>query len=96
MQLLIVVSTPQAGPILVGLIEACRRRGAECGVFFTNDGVKSLGDAAVRTVMRWADRAVVCENSWDRHMEGQNCPVERGSQTDNSLMAGHASKIVSL
>lgn len=96
MQLLFVISTPEAGPILVNLLEACRRRGTDCGVFFTNDGVKSLGDVAVRDAMRWANRAVVCENSWERHMAGQQCPVPQGSQTDNSLMAGHAAKIVSL
>lgn len=96
MELLIDVSSPDAGPLLLGLLGACRRRGTAFGLFFTSDGVRVLGDAAIERASRIATRAVVCEHSWHRFMAGHACPVETGSQMDHSLMAGQAVRIVAL
>jgi hypothetical protein len=43
-----------------------------------------------------AERVVVCEHSWARFMGDTPCPVELGSQTQNSIMVGEADRIVSL
>ena len=45
---------------------------------------------------RGAAKAAACEVSWERYMGDQSCPVEIGSQTNNSAMVGDADKIVSL
>lgn len=96
MDILMVVSNPDSAPILVSVLAACRRRGTRCGLFFTNDGVKALVDSKLRQALPWADQAIVCEHSWHRFMADQPCPVQQGSQTDNSLMVGQAAKILSL
>ncbi len=96
MNLLFVVSTPEAGRVLLPMAAACRRKGLEWGFFFTNDGVQVLADSKVVDAARCAQHSIVCEHSWDRFMGDTECPVELGSQTQNSMMVGEADHIVSL
>lgn len=96
MNILFIVSTPGAGRVLLPMAAACRRKGITWGFFFTNDGVQALTDPNVVEATRSAQQTVVCEYSWDRFMGHQDCPAELGSQTQNSMMVGEASHIVSL
>jgi hypothetical protein len=43
-----------------------------------------------------AAKAAACKVSWERHMGGKACPVEIGSQTNNSAMVGDIDKVISL
>lgn len=95
-QLLFLVTTPEAARILVPLARACRRQGVSWSCFLTHDGVRVLDREEVGAIMRDANRAVACEYSWERFMGARACPVELGSQTDNSIMVGEAAKVVSL
>ena len=96
MDLLFIISTPEAKPVLLPMAAACRRKGLEWGYFFTNDGVKVLGDQEVVDAVHIAEHAVVCEHSWARFMGEADCPITLGSQTQNSVMVGTADHIVSL
>lgn len=96
MDLLIDVSTPDAAPMLVPLLQALHRRGSDWAIFFTNDGVKTLHDAQLVGLMHLAEQAVACEFSWERHMGDAACPVTIGSQTNHSMMAASAARIIGL
>ncbi|WP_275099076.1 hypothetical protein [Sedimenticola hydrogenitrophicus] len=96
MSLLFIVSTPGAGRLLLPLVAACQRKGARWSCFFTNDGVNNLADPDIKEATRCALRVVVCEHSWARYMGEKICPVELGSQTQNSIMVGEAERIISL
>jgi hypothetical protein len=90
------VGSAAGGKLLLPLARACQRRGATFAAFFTHDGVAGLADAALREALGAAERAVVCEESWNHHCPGTACPVELGSQTVNSALMGEARKVVSL
>ncbi|HKK14178.1 MAG TPA: hypothetical protein VKA14_05905 [Gammaproteobacteria bacterium] len=96
MDLMFVVTTAESVRYLAPLTAACERRGLHWSCFFTNDGVKVLGDEQVRSLMKRASGAAVCGDSWDRYMGAADCPVERGSQTEHSAMLGRARRVVSL
>lgn len=96
MELLIVISTPQSAKVAKGLGDAARRAGIDWGVFLTNDGVRILSDPAVAQTLSKASSAYVCKESWKHNMGDAECPVEPGSQTHNSELAGEAKRIVSL
>ncbi|MBZ0093140.1 MAG: hypothetical protein K8F27_13090 [Sulfuricellaceae bacterium] len=96
MDLLFVVSTGQGADILTSLAQACIRKGAEWGCFFTNDGVHLLADSRVLSLMAAASPALACEHSWQRFMAGKNCPVELGSQTNHSALLATASRVVAI
>jgi len=96
MDVVLHVTSAEALPLAVPLAQALGRAGASWGCFLTNDGVRALADDAFRTALEGAARAAVCEHSWDLHMAGQDCPIERGSQTVNSAMMGQAARVVSL
>jgi hypothetical protein len=96
MDLLFFVSTPEAARILVPLAAACRRARRPYACFFTDAGVATLDAAAVRDSAAGAERAVACEESWHRFRATAACPVELGSQTDNSALAGSARHVLSL
>ena len=96
MEILIVISTPQSAKIAKGLGEAALRAGIGWGVFLTNDGVRILSDHSVAETLSKATSAIVCKESWKKHMGDAECPVELGSQTHNSELAGDAKRIVSL
>ncbi|MHB1074685.1 hypothetical protein [Thiobacillus sp.] len=96
MKLLIVVSTDLGGSLLAPLASACLRNNIQWGCFFTNDGVKLLGDPALAILIGQAAQQVACEHSWFRFMGQRKCPVELGSQTNHSAMVGVADNILTL
>ena len=96
MDLLMIISNPNAGPIADGLARAAVRKGLNWGAFFTNDGVKILEDRSIAGVFTDAAQAIACEDSWTHHMGDKTCPIELGSQTNNSLAVSEAGRIISL
>lgn len=96
MDILFHVSTAGGGQLLTPLAAAAARAGIDFGAFFTHDGVIGLGDPALLAALATAQRAVVCEESWQHHFPELRCPVEAGSQTINSALMGTAKKVVSL
>jgi hypothetical protein len=96
LDLLIIVSTPEAGSALLPLARACRRRGLRWTCFFTNDGVRTLEDADIVKAINYAEAPVACEHSWARHLGDAPCPIALGSQTDNSAVVGRAAKVIGL
>ena len=96
LDLLLVVSTDRGAGLLVALASASRRRGKALGCFLTNDGVKLLDDAGVRSALQGARAVVACEYSWVRFMGDAGCPVELGSQTDHSALVARAGSVVAL
>ncbi|HKK05251.1 MAG TPA: hypothetical protein VKA50_05315 [Gammaproteobacteria bacterium] len=96
MDVMYVVSSPDAVPLLLPLLRASRRRGTTWGCFFTDTGVQALDSEEVRDLMSCAAKAVACEFSWERYRHDKPCPVEMGSQTNHSAMAAQARHIVSL
>lgn len=96
MDLLMIVSTPEAEPIACSLALAAGRSELRWGVFLTNDGVKVLSNNEFAEALNGADVAIACQESWQHHMGDDPCPVELGSQTNNSLAVAEAAKIVSL
>lgn len=95
MDILMIISSPDAGPIVDGLARAAVRKGINWGAFFTNDGVKVLEDTAIAEVFADAAQAIACEDSWKHHLGDKICPVELGSQTNNSLAVSEAERIIS-
>ncbi|OIP82002.1 MAG: hypothetical protein AUK37_09900 [Rhodobacterales bacterium CG2_30_65_12] len=96
MDVLLHISTPQAAPIAAALGWALTAHGASWACFMTDDGVKVLADQSFSTAVDHAVRVAVCEHSWDLHMAGQECPVDRSSQTVNSGLMAEAARVVSL
>ncbi len=96
LELLIIISTPESGDIANELGKAARRRDINWAVFFTNDGVLTLADREFAKTVSSASQAIVCQESWQHHMAACDCPVELGSQTNNSALASKAQHIVSL
>ena len=96
MNILLHITTSDAAGIATGLGRALSAAGATWGAFLTNDGVKLLDDPGFAAVRAGAARVAVCEHSWDLHMAGHDCSVERGSQTVNSLLMAEAGRVVSL
>lgn len=96
MDVLLHITTPDAAPIAAGLGWALTAEGASWACFMTNDGVKAMDNEKFSTALDHATRAAVCEHSWDIHMAGKPCPVERGSQTVNSALMAEAARVISL
>jgi hypothetical protein len=96
MKILFEVSSGDAASVLVPLARACDRNAVTWCCFFTGDGVKTLAHDDVLATIARADKAAACEVSWERYMGDEPCPVEIGSQTNNSAMVGDVDKIVSL
>jgi len=94
--LLIIVSTAESGPVLLPLARACRRRDLHWTCFFTNDGVRVLEAPAIVEAIKHADAPIACEHSWARYTEGGDCPIALGSQTDNSAVVARARKVIGL
>lgn len=90
------VSSRDTLPVLLPLLRASRRRGAEWACFFTDCGVETLDNAELRELLKHASQAVACEFSWERYRAGQTCPIESGSQTNNSAMTAQARHVISL
>jgi len=96
MDILLHITTPAAAPIAAALGRALSAKGATWAAFLTNDGVKAMNDVGFAAASKGAARVAVCEHSWDAHMSGQDCPVERGSQTVNSGLMAEATGVISL
>ncbi len=96
MELLIIISTPSSTPIALGLARAANRAGIKWAVFFTNDGVNILQRPDVAEAMAGATTAVACQESWQSFMGDLPCPVQLGSQTNNSLLVSQTRRIISL
>lgn len=97
MDLLFVISTPDAARIAKPLGEACARADLDWGCFFTGDGVVSLKDEAFSDlVASECTEAIVCAEAWKDRMEGHDCPVDLGSQFHHSGLVVKANKVVSL
>ncbi len=96
MDVMYVVSSREAAPVLLPLLRASKRRGATWGCFFTEHGVEVLDDEELRSLVSCAAQAVACEFSWERYRHGAECGVELGSQTTHSAMVAEARHVVSL
>ena len=96
MKILFEVTSPDAARVLVPLARACDRNAVAWSCFFTGNGVKNLAREDVRTTVAGAAKAAACEVSWARYMGDAACPVEVGSQTNNSAMVGDTDTVISL
>lgn len=96
MQLMYLVSNGKALDVLLPLLRASKRLDMEWGCFFTDSGVETLDNPEVRELLASASQAVACEYSWERYRGDRTCPIESGSQTNNSAMTAQARHVVSL
>ena len=96
MDLMYIVSHRDALPVLLPLLRASKRRGVQWSCFFTDSGVEALDSQELQNLLSCAAKAVACEFSWERYRAGTHCPIEAGSQTNNSAMTAEARHIVSL
>lgn len=96
MDLMYMVSSRDALPVLLPLLRASKRRGVQWSCFFTDSGVETLDSEELRGLLTCASQAVACEFSWERYRAGNPCPIESGSQTNNSAMAADAKHMISL
>ncbi len=96
MDLLIIISNPASTAIAAPLAKACGNAGIEWAAFFTNDGVRTLDNGALTEALGSASKAIACQESWQEHMGNADCPVELGSQTNNSTLVGQAHRVLSL
>jgi hypothetical protein len=96
MDLLLHISTADGLRVAEPLAAACDRAGIAWGCFLTGEGVTALGDGGFLAHLTKAQRAVVCEHSWQHHMADRQCPVELGSQTINCQLMAEAARVVSL
>lgn len=96
MDLMYTVSQRDALPILLPLLRASKRRGTQWSCFFTDSGVEALDSNELRHLLTNAAQAVACEFSWERYRGGTPCPIDSGSQTNNSAMTAEARHLVSL
>ncbi|MCW8835695.1 MAG: hypothetical protein OQJ99_04920 [Rhodospirillales bacterium] len=73
------------------------RAGVEWQCFMTNDGVRLLYDETFVAALDGSGRTVVCKHSWGKvGGTDEDCPVEIGSQTNNSAMMANAVRLISL
>jgi len=96
MDLLIIISNPNSGPIITPLAEACGRAGLKWAAFFTNDGVSTLMNDDLVNALNTASDAAVCQESWALHMNDKECPITLGSQTTNSALVSQTDRVLSL
>jgi len=97
MEIMLHITSRDAGKLAVPLMRALSRAEVSWSCFMTNDGAELLRERAFTDALSGADRAVVCEHSWEKLANnGENCPIERGSQTINSTMMAEAERLVSL
>ena len=96
MTILFEVSSGDAASVLVPLARACDRNAVKWSCFFTRDSRQDLVNDEVLATVAGAATAAACEVSWERYMGDRPCPVEIGSQTNNSAMVGDVNKVISL
>ena len=90
------VASDKAAEVLVPLAGACSRNSIPWACFFTGNGVKNLSREDVNEIITGAVKAVACEASWELYMGDDICPIEIGSQTNNSALVGETDKVVSI
>lgn len=95
-KILFEVASDKAADVLVPLAKACNRNSIPWACFFTGNGVKILSSEGVTEIITGAVKAVACEASWELYMGDDTCPIEIGSQTNNSTLVGEADKVVSI
>jgi hypothetical protein len=95
-KILFEVASDKATEVFVPLAAACNRNSVCWACFFTGNGVKILSSGDVNEVITGAVKAVACEASWELFMKHESCPIEVGSQTNNSTLVGEADKVISL
>ena len=96
MDVMLHVTSPEAGVVAIPLMKALGRGGVDWACFVTNDGTELLREEAFVEALQSAGRAVVCEHSWEAFGgSAGDCPIERGSQTINSAMMAEADRVVS-
>lgn len=97
MDLLFVISTPDAATFAAPLGEACVRQDLDWGCFFTGDGVLSLQDTDFSDlVAAHCIEAVACAEAWKARLSTLECPIDLGSQFHHSGLIAKADKVVSL
>ncbi|NVJ92423.1 MAG: hypothetical protein HWE34_12235 [Methylocystaceae bacterium] len=97
MDLLLVISNADATHLAAPLGEACVRADIDWGCFFTGDGVLTLKDEGFADLVAAScDEAVVCAEAWKDRMEGEECPVDLGSQFHHSGLVAKADRVISL
>ena len=97
MEIMLHVTTREAGGLAIPLMRALGRANIDWACFVTNDGAELLADSAFVAALGSAGRTVVCEHSWEAGGGSpETCPIERGSQTINSTMMAEADRVVSL
>ncbi len=97
MEVMVHISSGDGIAVAAPLMRALTRAKVAWGCFVTNDGVRLLADDGIIEALGGADRAVVCEHSWEKAGgTAADCPIERGSQTINSTMMAEARRLVSL
>lgn len=96
MELMYIVSSRDTLKVLLPLLRASKRRGAQWACFFTDSGVETLDNTELLELLKHASQAVACEFSWERYCSGLDCPIEPGSQTNNSAMTAEARHLISL
>ena len=96
MDVLFEVTSKDVADILIPLASACDRAGITWGCFFTGDGVLNLSSKEISEAVKTSVTAIACEASWDSYNGERECPVELGSQTNNSAFVGESDKVISL
>lgn len=96
MSILFLIAHPDTADVFTGMAEACKRKEEVFDCFFTGAGVNQLSCPGVCHAAALARKAVVCEHSWVHDFGDMPAPVELGSQTSHSIMAGTATHVVSL
>ena len=96
MEILLVITTRNSGKIAIPLMQGLSRMGVNWGCFFTNDGVELIYDDQCQEALKLANKAVVCEHSWNTLGNGNDCPAVMGSQTVNSSMMSEVNQVISL
>ncbi|MBC8258257.1 MAG: hypothetical protein H8E38_04520 [SAR324 cluster bacterium] len=95
-EILFHISSEKTGAVFAPLARACQRNKTSWACFFTGEGVKQLNDIDLVQLLSGAERAVACEHAWHENMGEKKCPLELGSQTNNSEMMTETTRVISL
>ena len=96
MDLFIVIANRNSGNLIKPLAEALTRKDMTWSMFFTGNGVYALENQDCILAAHLANEAVACEESWTSTYSEKTCPVQLGSQLNNSMMVGKAKKVLSI
>lgn len=96
LELLLVVSRPESGPIVLPLLNAAIRRRVKVAVFLTNEGSRLAVEPWLGALAKQCESVVVCTESLNSWADESHSVVTLGSQTDHSQLAAVATRIVTL